>query len=93
MDELYTINQAAIILKVHPLTVRRYIREGKLKALRAGGNIRVSLNDLRAFTQAFIIQTRAPRSQSAITEKSFSTTDPLFRLKGRGISMRSLEGT
>jgi excisionase family DNA binding protein len=37
MDNLLNVNQVAFILKVHPLTVRKYIKDGKLKAIRAGG--------------------------------------------------------
>ena len=40
-DTLFSVNQVSILLKVHPLTVRRYIKEGKLKAIRVAGNIRV----------------------------------------------------
>lgn len=90
MEEFYTINQAAITLKVHPLTVRRYIKEGKLKAYRAGGNIRISLNDLRAFTQNFIPQPRQIKQQPTQTQP-FSFDDPLLNLKGRGLSMTKLE--
>lgn len=92
MEEFYTVNQASIVLKVHPLTIRRYIKEGKLKAYRAGGNIRISVNDLRAFTQNFVIHQRQSRpSGDQQTIQSFSSDDPLFRLKGRGLSMSKLE--
>ncbi len=42
MDEiLYSVNQVGLLLKVHPLTIRRYIKEGKLKAIKVAGNIRI----------------------------------------------------
>jgi len=95
MEELYTINQAAIALKVHPLTIRRYIREGKLKAFRVGGNIRISLNDLRAFTQNFIPRQRMPRQMQnehdLAPKRVFSINDSLFRMKARGLSLSKLE--
>lgn len=95
MEEFYTVNQAAIILKVHPLTVRRYIKEGKVKAYRVGGNIRISVNDLRAFTQSFIPRQKTfttPTNQSEqVGSKQFSYKDPFFSLKGKGLSMSKLE--
>lgn len=94
MEEFYTINQAAIVLKVHPLTIRRYIKEGRLKAYRVGGNIRISLNDIRSFTQNFIPQTKTVKRQDYQTvsgAKPFSFDDPLLSLKARGISMGKLE--
>ena len=94
MDEFYTINQAAIALKIHHLTVRRYIKEGKLKAYRVGGNIRISVNDLRAFTQNFIPQhkqIKTPSNQPEHTvSKEFSFKDPLFLLKSKGLSISKL---
>lgn len=93
MDEFYTVDQTAIALKVHSLTVRRYIRDGKLKAFRAGGNIRISLNDLRAFTQNFIPHQKQTKQQTdpQTQVKEFSYADPILNLKGRGLSISKLE--
>jgi excisionase family DNA binding protein len=89
MDNLLNVNQAAFILKVHPLTIRRYIKEGKLKAVKAAGNIRIKESELTNFHKDFIpnqpvqkiFKTKIPVS------KTFSLDDPLFRLKGRGASL------
>ena len=93
MEEFYTINQTAIVLKVHPLTVRRYIKEGKLKAYRVGGNIRISVNDLRAFMQNFIARHRHSRPSIPVENlsKEFSFADPFLSLKGKGLSVSKLE--
>lgn len=100
MDEFYTVNQVAIVLKVHPLTIRRYIKEGKLKAYKVGGNVRVSVNDLRIFTQNFIPHHQKinkaslllrNKSQSVSQANSFSFSDPILTLKGKGLSMSKLE--
>ena len=91
MEEFYTVNRAAIVLKVHPLTIRRYIREGRLKAFRAGGNIRIALPDLKAFTQSFVPRTRNIKERLSSNETNFSLDDPFFRLKARGLSISRLE--
>lgn len=92
MDEFYTVEQAARTIKVHPLTIRRYIKEGKLKAYRVGGNIRISLDDLKAFAQSFIPNTKPVKQAPQISQtRSFSFSDPLLNLKGRGLSMTKLE--
>lgn len=94
MEEFYTINQTAIVLKVHPLTIRRYIKEGRLKAYRVGGNIRIALNDLRNFSQSFVPQIRTPKKitdQIISQTKSFSFGDTLLSLKGRGVSINKFE--
>lgn len=89
MDNLLNVNQVAFILKVHPLTIRRYIRDGKLKAVRAGGNVRVKESSLSEFNKDF----SAVPSQKQIVKsklrpaKVFTLDDPLFRLRGRGASL------
>ena len=90
MEEFYTVNQAAIILKVHPITIRRYIKGGTLKAYRAGGNIRIALPDLKIFTQNFVPRTKTLKEPSSSTESNFSLNDPLFRLKARGLGIGRL---
>ena len=53
MENLFNVNQVAFILKVHPLTIRRYIKEGRLKAVKAGGNIRIKESELQDFNKDF----------------------------------------
>ena len=91
MDELLTVKQVAILLKVHPLTVRRYIIEGKLKAFKMAGNVRISQNDLRSFSETYIHQAKSVSKQSSAADtKPFSVNDPFFQLRGRGLSIDSL---
>ena len=89
MDNLFNVNQVAFILKVHPLTVRRYIREGRLKAIKAGGNIRIKESNLNEFNKDFSPQTPNTTliKNSLKPAKTFTLDDPLFRLKGRGASL------
>ncbi len=49
-DELLTIDEVAAELKLHPDTIRRYIREKKLKPTRVGGTaIRIRRSELNMF--------------------------------------------
>jgi excisionase family DNA binding protein len=49
-DELLTIDEVAAVLKLHPDTIRRYIREKKLKSTRVGSTaIRVRRSELDRF--------------------------------------------
>jgi excisionase family DNA binding protein len=47
--ELCTVHFAADRLKLHPKTVLRFIREGRLKATRIGKSYRILHSDLEAF--------------------------------------------
>ncbi|GAB3952254.1 helix-turn-helix domain-containing protein [Streptomyces sparsus] len=52
MDDrrLYTVDQVAEILGLHPKTVRGYIRDGRLTATRVGKRYRITAEDVETFT-------------------------------------------
>lgn len=90
MDNMLSVRQVAFMLKVHHLTIRRYIKEGKLKAVRVGGNVRIKEKDLQEFHKEL---SAATPQQSIILKakkhaaRPFSDVDPLLRLQGRGASL------
>lgn len=90
-EQLFLVKQVGILLKVHPLTVRRYIREGKLKAIRIAGNIRIPQSYLDNFSEEVktnrIWHKPIPKR---IKIAEFSLDDAIFRLKGRGLSIRAI---
>ncbi|MEV1172581.1 helix-turn-helix domain-containing protein [Nonomuraea sp. NPDC049784] len=47
--EQYTIDQAAALLGLHVKTVRNYVRDGRLPAVRVGKQYRIAKEDLAAF--------------------------------------------
>jgi excisionase family DNA binding protein len=63
---LYSVEQVAEQLGLHVKTVRNYIREGRLKAVRVGKQYRISAEDLAAFTG----QPAAPERPRRHTEVS-----------------------
>lgn len=89
MDNFYNVNQSAFIMKVHPLTIRRYIREGRLKAVRLGGNVRIREKDLQFFMRDF--EPRKQEEQSVFKrisqQKIFTTADPFLKLRGRAATV------
>jgi len=48
-EEVYTVEQFAERLKLHPKTVLRFIREGRLRAVKVGRSYRILRSDLEAF--------------------------------------------
>lgn len=52
-DELLTIDEVAAELKLHPDTIRRYIRQKRLKAVRVGVTAkRIRRSELDRFLRA-----------------------------------------
>ncbi len=88
-ENLLTVHQAAIILKVHHLTVRRYIKEGKLKAIKAAGIVRIPKSNLDNFGQDLNPTSYGTRREVKVSNRvpAFTLEDPIFRLKGRGLSL------
>ena len=49
-DIMYSVDQVANRLGLHARTVRTYVREGRLKAVRIGKQYRIAADDLAAMT-------------------------------------------
>lgn len=50
-EQYLTIEEVAGLLKVAYLTVYRWVRSGKLRALKAGKQYRIKKDDLNTFTK------------------------------------------
>lgn len=48
-EELLTVEEVAARLRVHPASVRYWLRQGHLKGVRAGRQWRIRPSDLEAF--------------------------------------------
>lgn len=51
-DTLLTVKEAAVYLKLNPLTLYEYIRAGKLKAVKFGRYYRILEEDLKIFVNS-----------------------------------------
>lgn len=49
--DYYTVDQISNMLNIHPKTIQRYIREGKLRAAKIGKCWRVTGHDLSTFIE------------------------------------------
>jgi excisionase family DNA binding protein len=50
-DKIYSTTEVAKALRVSPVTITRAIRDGKLKAFRAGGQWRILGSKVRRYIQ------------------------------------------
>ena len=63
-DSYYTVNQISNMLNIHPKTIQRYIREGKLRAAKVGKGWRVTGHDLSVFIENGSYQEPASERQT-----------------------------
>ena len=59
-QELFSVEQVAEKLGLHVRTVRNYVRDGRLKAVRIGKQYRVAAEDLAEFTGLRVPEKSAP---------------------------------
>ncbi|HWQ58339.1 MAG TPA: helix-turn-helix domain-containing protein [Clostridia bacterium] len=50
-EKYFTVEQISKLLGIHPKTIQRYIREGKLRAKKIGKSWRVNGHDLSVFAE------------------------------------------
>lgn len=65
---LLTVVEVADVLKVSPRAVRRYIAQGKLRAVRFGRGYRVELAALEAFIRAAAVQVTPPPVREGLAD-------------------------
>lgn len=69
-DRLLTVAEVAERLRVHPITVRRHIKSGRLRAVRVGRSVRVRESDVEALLKpAMASDVRAPYQPALVTEE------------------------
>lgn len=49
LDKVYTVEEVAKILNIHPHTIRLWLKSGKLKGVKVGRYWRVKENQLQDF--------------------------------------------
>ncbi len=72
-EAFYSVGQIARMLHMHPKTIQRYIREGKLCAAKIGKGWRVTGHDLSRFTEENGLGSATPQAPSAPRERARAT--------------------
>lgn len=68
--DYYAVEQISEMLNIHPKTIQRYIREGKLRAIKVGKSWRVNRHDLRVFLESLDVRSSASKAERIITASS-----------------------
>ena len=76
MTQLYSIEDVAALLGLHVKTVRGYVRDGRLEAVRIGRQYRIGADALEAFTGRAVTP---PRRGPAVEVSSIVQIDDVDR--------------
>jgi excisionase family DNA binding protein len=82
--ELLTIQETARMLKVNPITIRRFIADGRLEAVRIGRGVRVrkaAVDQLAEPVAPKVARTKGARK----TVRPMTWDDPMSKLVGSAI--------
>lgn len=70
IDRFFTTEQVANILQVHPLTILKYIKQGKLKGVKIGRVYRIPESNVKNFLDERITHESGSHSKSKIEPKT-----------------------
>ncbi|MEW2439811.1 helix-turn-helix domain-containing protein, partial [Streptomyces caniferus] len=73
-DSLYSVEQVAERLGLHVRTIRNYVRDGRLPAVRIGKQYRIAHEDLEAFTGRPVTRRRSACTTCGPGERSMNGT-------------------
>jgi len=83
--ELLTVREAAQMLRVNPITIRRYIASGRLAAVRVGKGIRVPRESLDQFVKP--VKRKAGKQPAPVPRgRPTRADDALWNIIGMGRS-------
>jgi excisionase family DNA binding protein len=74
-EEVYTVEQFAERLKLHPKTVLRFIKEGRVRAVKVGKSYRILRSDLEAMTGVVLGASRSAARVTSIVDIPGATPD------------------
>ncbi len=64
IERFLTTEQVANILQIHPLTVLKFLKSGKLKGIKLGRVYRIKETDVQEFLERMEIGEKTPKYQS-----------------------------
>ena len=78
-QELYSVEQVANRLGLHVRTIRNYVRDGRLKAVRIGKQYRIAREDLEEFTGTTVAALEVDEAARHVEASSIVHIDAIDR--------------
>ena len=84
--DYYSVEQISEMLDIHPKTIQRYIREGKLRANKVGKSWRVTGHDLSVFVESD--REEGVSSENKVASESIASSVVDITLVGKEYAIR-----
>ena len=76
MEKFFTTEQVANILQVHPFTILKFIKSGKLKGIKLGRVYRIKESDVQEFLEERMTGTKTKeKKEKKVERKEENNTD------------------
>ena len=83
MEKFFTTEQVANILQVHPFTILKFIKSGKLKGIKLGRVYRIKESDVQEFLESRMTGTKTnEKNEKKEDKKEIKDKNP-FDLKSK----------
>lgn len=76
LDNYLTTEQVAKILQVHPFTILKFIKSGKIKGVKLGRVYRINENDVKDFLENMSVGSTQRKHKENKEEKVYELSEP-----------------
>jgi excisionase family DNA binding protein len=80
--DLLTVHETAQLLRVSPLTIRRYVADGRLAAVKVGRGVRIQREAVAQLLEPVMAGASESEEHALSAEGRFSHTDSLWNIVG-----------
>jgi excisionase family DNA binding protein len=80
--DLLTVQETAQLLRVTPLTIRRYVANGRLAAVKVGRGVRIQREAIAQLLEPVVAGSSGSDDHAIAAKGRFSHTDSLWRIVG-----------
>jgi excisionase family DNA binding protein len=86
IEKFFTTEQVANILQVHPFTILKFIKEGKLKGVKLGRMYRIKESDVKIFLEERMTggpTKKKPQKEEEVKEIDNEETKEHFKIENK----------
>lgn len=86
IEKFFTTEQVANILQVHPFTILKFIKQGKLPGIKLGRVYRIKESDVKAFLEERMTTKKPKQTIQEARPKSAPSPETTFQVPDSSIS-------